>query len=104
MRVKSILDSRWLFFVSEQPTSEGIQPDDVKYITPQSQEMKDLVVGINDICGEADRVTWRKLPLFGASTRGNGPGDRSTLSHLMVELVARIGSEVDQPSGLGDCG
>ena len=26
---------------------EGIQPDDVKYITPQSQEMKDLVVRIN---------------------------------------------------------
>jgi len=32
---------------SELRAREGIQPDDVKYITPQSQEMKALVVRIN---------------------------------------------------------
>ena len=32
---------------TELRAREGIQPDDVKYIKPQSQEMKDLVVTIN---------------------------------------------------------
>ena len=33
-----------------------------------------------------------------------GPGTESTLGHLMVWLVGRSGSEVDQPDGLGDSG
>ena len=73
-------------------------------VTREATSKAGLVATLDDICGEAERVTWENGPVFGAINTWKWARGVKHASHSMVELVARIGSEVDQPSGLGDRG